>query len=1168
MAKTPRKAQDPTQAALSAIEEALQIGGETSETESAKEKIAADDARRTARDVNVTPVTPSAILEEQAGLRRRPSGRRFERVAHAPANDDRQTVGQILSALHTRPSRTPYIIAAVAAAWWVVMAVLIGYSRAYQDIAQTSGMMDLLDLPYFWLFFATLVLPPILFFLFAAMVRRTQEMRLVSRAMTEVTLRLAEPEGVSTDAIVSVSQAIRREVAALGDGIERAIARASELETMVRNEVATLERAYDENELRVRALVDELQSERDAIVSHGTRLREAIGGAHENFSFDVEGVTNRIDSTLAEATDRINTALNDAGNRVSENFLAQAESARAQVAAASDIVIETFSGRSNELAERLAQVGIEVANGLDSRTARLTEAMNASMERITDTIVFKGNEVHDVLTARLTAAQDGIAERGNEIAERIEVESATLARRLTEGLQGFDETVKVHGTGLVEQVKGHGTGFVEQITQSIQVLNEQTRTALTGIDDRTVAKMRETTEAIDSRIQRIEQTIDSRTQTLNETLANRTLELARTISDSSKIASDAVDKTVAGMGEYFATKAQEIAVTISDRAEAVDQTLGKRALEMTETLDSRIQRFEDKVANKLVSITDTIETRGIALTENLATKVDEVTQNLRTGAAEVEQSLTQIGEQMTKTLVERMGEAVRGFADQTTQIVASHDALRENVIGSLDKLRESNTLFKGLLVNVTETLEPLESNVAKRVAGLQSAMENTVSSTRTTVDWIDNQMHELRNIAGGVLRDLSALTQRFEGQGRYIASVAETLAETHGRIDQSLVDRRDALEQIINMLVDRTAAIEENFGSRSQQIGERLAAFNRLLQESLQAAEARAHEIARHVADSTNQITLTINKQHETIRNAYSEERGRTATALKSTYEESMDEMKQMFTELQERFTDTAREVREVAQEVQGSLEQTRVELKRGVLELPHETRESAEAMRRVVADQLKALSELNEIVSRHARDIEVVEPGRAEQAGARYAGQEVQRAAAPRGEPIEFRRPRQAEQRRAPPRELPARERDEGDRGGWLTDLLVRSKGDEEEERGNGSSLQAIESLDSLSVDIARMIDHDAAVELWDRHQRGERNVFTRRLYTAQGQKTFDEIRRRYRKSDDFRETVDRYIDEFERLLEQVSRDDRGQVLSKTYLTSDTGKVYTLLAHASGRLN
>ena len=54
-----------------------------------------------------------------------------------------------------------------------------------------------------------------------------------------------------------------------------------------------------------------------------------------------------------------------------------------------------------------------------------------------------------------------------------------------------------------------------------------------------------------------------------------------------------------------------------------------------------------------------------------------------------------------------------------------------------------------------------------------------------------------------------------------------------------------------------------------------------------------------------------------------------------------------------------------------------------------------------------------------------------------------------------------------------------------------------------------SIESLDSLSVDIARMIDHDAAAELWDRYKRGERNGFTRKLYTMQGQRAFEEIRR-----------------------------------------------------------
>ena len=47
-----------------------------------------------------------------------------------------------------------------------------------------------------------------------------------------------------------------------------------------------------------------------------------------------------------------------------------------------------------------------------------------------------------------------------------------------------------------------------------------------------------------------------------------------------------------------------------------------------------------------------------------------------------------------------------------------------------------------------------------------------------------------------------------------------------------------------------------------------------------------------------------------------------------------------------------------------------------------------------------------------------------------------------------------------------------------------------------------------------------------------------------------------------------DRYVEEFERLLAEVSRDDRDSILAKTYLTSETGKVYTMLAHASGRFD
>ncbi|HEX5867278.1 MAG TPA: hypothetical protein VFY72_06185, partial [Beijerinckiaceae bacterium] len=117
-------------------------------------------------------------------------------------------------------------------------------------------------------------------------------------------------------------------------------------------------------------------------------------------------------------------------------------------------------------------------------------------------------------------------------------------------------------------------------------------------------------------------------------------------------------------------------------------------------------------------------------------------------------------------------------------------------------------------------------------------------------------------------------------------------------------------------------------------------------------------------------------------------------------------------------------------------------------------------------------------------------------------------------------------------------------------------------------SRVSSLDSLDSISGDIARMIDHDAAVELWDRYRRGERNVFSRRLYTIEGQQAFDEIRRKYRREQEFKHTVDRYVDEFERLLAEATREERDPALARSYLTSETGKVYTMLAHASGRFD
>ena len=243
--------------------------------------------------------------------------------------------------------------------------------------------------------------------------------------------------------------------------------------------------------------------------------------------------------------------------------------------------------------------------------------------------------------------------------------------------------------------------------------------------------------------------------------------------------------------------------------------------------------------------------------------------------------------------------------------------------------------------------------------------------------------------------------------------------------------------------------------------------------------------------------------------------------------------------------------------------------------------------MRRAVSEQIKALQDLSDIIGKSSSALEVSRPAAHAAAAVQQPVQQQPRVEQRREEQPALRGSLGIERaatatvpQRAQPLPAEADAKTAGE-GGWMRDLLRGAVSREEAQfgqpRGEAQAARptdarnprhVVESLNSLSVDIARAIDHDASVDLWRRYQRGERDVFTRRLYTLKGQQTFDEIKRKYEREPEFRTAVDRYISDFEKLLADVARNDRDKVMTQTYLTSDTGKVYTMLAHAAGRFN
>ncbi len=271
--------------------------------------------------------------------------------------------------------------------------------------------------------------------------------------------------------------------------------------------------------------------------------------------------------------------------------------------------------------------------------------------------------------------------------------------------------------------------------------------------------------------------------------------------------------------------------------------------------------------------------------------------------------------------------------------------------------------------------------------------------------------------------------------------------------------------------------------------------------------------------------------------------------------------------------------MKQMAAEMHHELESTRNELRRGVLEMPQEAAESTAQMRKVIVDQIEALAELNRIVAHHGRGLDVVSPhpGRASV----QRQEEPVMAAGRRAAMQRALRMRDAQQRidALPPPDLgvparaPRRSRSPATAGqaaataGCPTCSTAPTHGAGTHAPVAARRRPPANPLESLSLDIGRLMDRNLAAEMWDRYQRGESKAFTKRLYTPAGQKAFDEVARKYRADRGFKQTVDRYITEFERLLDEVARDDRGPQALRGHLTSETGLVYTLLAHAAGRL-
>ena len=1480
MANSPKKMTDPTEAALSAIQEALNVH---EEDEQATSHGAAPDLF-SAPGEEPQQVVEAPVDAEQPGLNS--PTRDLPGVAGRAANDDQQSIGNILRALQRRPARSSYFFAAVFSGVWIVGCLALSLAF-FSDLHAAVGAGRSPAALVVGLGAAAL-LPIVFFFGAAHMAWRAQELRLIAQSMARVAMRLAEPESVARDSIVTVGQAIRREVAAMGDGVERALARASELEALVQSEVAALERTYSDNEVRIRGLLQDLGNQRDTLVGQAEHVRAALGNVQIDLTQDLSTISDLVGQQVSEAAQRITQSLAEKGehitatlaqigdnmvqqlsqrggdmldrleaaseetsraialasdrlssnldfktNHIGEEFTEIADGLEDMMSARLDRVAENFSekslavvdlmvGRSqsltdaivetsNQLAESIAtradevnstfknsgeslllgldlrgdevaakleQAGNQVTQAMIARSTALSDAVRQTAEHVTGVVATRSDAVKEMLQTRLAAFEEMFNQTGTALGEKISRDSSTLGNLITRHLAEFDRTVKTYGSELVERLGAR--------TQDV---SESMRNYLDNFDGRVTSKANEVTSTLDQRLSRFQETLDSRSETLTSTLSTRVADVGKTLAEGGKDVIAALDKRITDVTTLIDTRAARLGDTLGERIATIDAVLGKNALEVVGTLDNRVAHLEHLLIGRAEAVVQQMEVRSRAAADLLNSRLEQLSDSIRTNSGAAERTLTQLaanttealdksaaastaaaealnrsaaeatvslnrsagalsntivksatsaneaigkaaasaaellaktsqssadaigrnagdaerklvgmssevsrdilgktneihtaltqrvddlarilddksstlittltarGEQLagqvdrateqtvkaidakgsvfTQTMMEKSEEiarlindaslnataavtrtlgqmqegtqgvteaakssivrtledlqrATKGAIEESKQTAAAtvaemmetHTMLRSDSTALFERLREANILLQEVLSGAHENMSSIEHTMATRVAEFVGAMTDLSSKSGTAAAKVEQHLGNFNTATTKVLSELGELTEQFTSHGRTLSGAVDLLESGNRRTEETIAQRQSNIQALVSTL-----------DTRAEDFGQRLQRFSTLLDDSLNTATGRAREIASLIAQTSSDSVQNIEQQYELVRKTAEEERTRTTEALTTVYDEAFAQAQTMFNESTARFSEVMQNMKQMAAEMQQELEATRAQLRSGVLELPQETAEGTAQMRRVIVDQIEALAELNRIVARHGHALDAIEPARRDVEPLYAAGGGRAQAWPVRADVAAPQQPPTPDitgaptRRTSPPTLSPVpggKDDSKARNGGWLSELLTRASRDEGQAATEPPAREAprsedaaprdsVDSIDALSVDIARMIDNDAAADLWDRYKRGERSVFTKRLYTAQGQRAFEEIRGKYRSDPDFRQTVEHYIHEFERLLDDVSRGDRGPAVARNYLSSDTGKVYTMLAHAAGRFD
>jgi ABC-type transporter Mla subunit MlaD len=501
--------------------------------------------------------------------------------ARVAANDDAPSIGGLIFALQQKPTNQPFVMAAAGSGGWLAIGSLLAWAMLSPEIARI-GFFGALGSPTMIIVAATVCLPIALFWFLSMLAWRAQELKLMSAAMTEVAVRLAEPDRAAEQSAASLGQAVRRQVSFMNEAISRALGRAGELEGLVHNEVASLEKAYAENENKIRGLIQELAGERHALVSttdkvsetlkamgsdvpnlidklsqQQVKLAKIIEGAGQNLialESQLATASGGLENTLANRTHQLQAVLDDYTVALDATLASRAEALDIQLLERTRALDAAFAERLAHFDDAMIRSSHAIDSAVNERARALTHAMEHHVRSLSDALGQHASQLDESMMHGLDAVR--------RTSDSVTRQSLTAI----EGLSGQADVLKRVSENLVHQMAGVASQG-QTIAQAASML-ESANMRIDSTLQRRHGELSETLQRLSGKAEQIDQVMHTYSQTVQGTLAD-TEQRARSVTE--QLAHEAVAHSQAAAAELERLRAQ----TDAQAARALDEMRAK-----------------------------------------------------------------------------------------------------------------------------------------------------------------------------------------------------------------------------------------------------------------------------------------------------------------------------------------------------------------------------------------------------------------------------------------------------------------------------------------------------------------------------------------------------------------------------------------------------------------